>query len=404
MGTKINKKIAAMAALAIIAGGQGTRLFPISNENCPKQFCPLNAETTFIQDSIIRFVKAGMDPKRIIIVVTNQNQYDLALRQTAGLGVIEPNILLISPKHDYAGAMIKADEYIERVFGDTIVVHTPADQFVNRGPNFTDAVIAMLESADSTPTILGVEKHDINTMMGCGHAKYEPGKGNIRKVTGFIEKPDRLKAEELMREGGSRVNTGICAWRTSHVPKKFRGYDEPLKTDVLMDEFLNSESLNLVLGKFDWFDCGTLDSFWQISAKTPNHQNASFEAADGGSIHRGNDSRRSLFFTIPGVELFGSHVKDAAVVINRIGDKIAICVVARSASQLVRSLAEDFEKNKDILERHFTLDGVNNRVSRTDCSDEIYCGFVGVSDYSVTVIKLPNSHYVVSVSKDSVAA
>ena len=404
MGTSIKKKIATMAALAIIAGGQGTRLFPISNENCPKQFCPLNDDSTFIQDSIIRFVEAGIDPKRIVIVVTNQNQYNLALKQTAKLGIIEPNILLISPKYDYAGAMIKADEYIESVFGDTIVIHTPADQYVNRGKDFTDAVITMLESANNTPTILGVEKHDLNTVMGCGHARFKPGKDIICKVDGFIEKPNREEAEKLMREGGTRVNTGICAWRTSHVPKKFRGLDEALKTDALMDEFLKQDSLNLVLGKFDWYDCGTLDSFWQISEKTPHHDNANFEASEGGLIHRGDDCRRSLFFTIPGFELFASHVKDASVVINRIGDKIAICVVAKSASQLVRRLAEDFEKNKDILEHHFTLDGANNRFSRTDCADEIYCGFAGVSDYSVAVIKLPNSHYIVSVSNDSVAA
>jgi mannose-1-phosphate guanylyltransferase len=395
MSTK--KKTIKEAALAIIAGGQGTRLFPISTEDCPKQFCPLNEKVTFIQDTILRFVEAGIDPKKIVIVVTNENQLAHAYKQTLGLGIEEQNILLISPKYDFAGAMVKADEHIAKRFGNIVVLHTPADQFAQRGKALIRAIIATIKSAEDTPTLLGVEKDDINTIMGSGHAKFKPGKGTVCKVMGFVEKPDREEAEKLMRKKETRVNTGICAWRTSHVPQKFRNLDKALKTDELMNEFLGMGTLNLVLGEFDWYDCGTLDSFWRISEKTPHHDNANFQASDGGIIHRG-DCRSSLFFTIPGVELYASHIKNASVVINRIGDRIAICVVARSASQLVRNLAEDFKKNKDILEHHFTLDGANNRVERADCSEHIYCGFAGVSNCSVTVHEMKKNHFVVSVT------
>lgn len=405
MGTTTKKKntettteiTAKDVCLVIVAGGNGTRLFPISHPDCPKQFCRLTEDTTFIQDSCLRFEDCGIDPKRIVIVVTNDKQYQHALEQTEQLGIIEPNILLIDPKYGYAGAMVVADNYVAKHYGDPVVIHTPADQYVERGISFKEAVAQLIASAGKTPTILGVEKSDINTIMGCGHAKFADGSGMIRKVTGFIEKPDRELAEHMMREGGSRVNTGICAWRPSHIPAKLRDITGELATDALMNGF---KSLNVILGAFRWFDCGTLDSFWGISRKTPNHQNASLEANNGGKIHR-YECRGSLFTTIPDVEIYASHVKDAAVAVNKVGDKLAICVVARSASQQVRSLAEDFDTNRGVLEHHFTLGGINNRVARTNCCEEIYGGFVGVSDYTISVIKTPESHYIVTVSKDS---
>jgi hypothetical protein len=47
------------------------------------------------------------------------------------------------------------------------------------------------------------------------------------------------------------------------------------------------------------------------------------------------------------------------------------------------------------------LNGTNNRVSRTNCIDEVYCGFVGISDVSVTIVKTVDGRYIVSVSKDT---
>ena len=195
--TKKEAKKAPAPVLSIIAGGNGTRLFPISHGSCPKQFCRLNESDTFIQDSIKRFMDSGFDAKRIVIVVTNDKQYELALEQTQGLGVIEPNILLIPPCHDYAGAMTVSDDFIEEKFGDVVIVHTPADQYVVRGEAFTSAVRSLCESAAKTPSLLGVFKSDLNTVMGCGNIYFEDGDGAVRLVKGFEEKPPKEIAEQM---------------------------------------------------------------------------------------------------------------------------------------------------------------------------------------------------------------
>ena len=83
---------------AIIAGGQGTRLFPISHPCRPKQFCQLNDRNTFVQATIERFTSLGVKPTQILIVVTDDNQESLAKGQCIQRGVLSQNILKVSPK------------------------------------------------------------------------------------------------------------------------------------------------------------------------------------------------------------------------------------------------------------------------------------------------------------------
>ena len=116
--------------LAVIAGGQGTRLFPMSHEKCPKQFCNLDPDNTFIQATVRRFLAIGVKPKHIVVVTTNPTQTALACEQLSPLGVISPNIYEISPKYGYAVAMIKAAQLIHEHDEEAVVINTPADQFI----------------------------------------------------------------------------------------------------------------------------------------------------------------------------------------------------------------------------------------------------------------------------------
>ena len=94
--------------LAVIAGGQGTRLFPLSNEHCPKQFCQLDNENTFIQATVKRFYDIGVKSNHVVVITTTERQTELATKQLTPLGVISPNIYQIDASYGYAGAMIKA--------------------------------------------------------------------------------------------------------------------------------------------------------------------------------------------------------------------------------------------------------------------------------------------------------
>ena len=178
--------------VAIIAGGQGTRLFPISHTNRPKQFCRLDKRNTFIQAVIENFTGLGVKPTHIVVVTTSEHQTELAKEQVLPRGVLSQNILEISPSFGYAGAMVKAAEFISMLDPEAIVINTPSDQFLVADEDFGSTIDAAIEAAKaSQPVIIGVKVNDLVTAMGCGHALYEEVEAPCFPVTGFVEKPKR---------------------------------------------------------------------------------------------------------------------------------------------------------------------------------------------------------------------
>ena len=389
--------------VAIIAGGRGTRLFPLSHGKRPKQFCDLDSQNTFIQATAKRFIDFGVKPTRIVVIVTSDNQFALANEQLNPLGIISPNILHISDKFGYAGSMVKAGEFISDIDKDAVVINTPADQYIEVGDAFNQTMSEAVANAKrNNPTLVGVKVNDLVTAMGCGHALYDDAeaKNNCKPVTGFTEKPKAEEAKRLMREDRSLCNTGINVWSIHSLEKALKDFKMPkngLNTDQLMKMFQDSQKLYVAIGRFVWHDCGTLKSLYDISDKTPNHKNASLGK---GYVDR-TDCHRSLFITIKGVDLYATGVDDAAVVVNEIEDHIVVVIARLEDSQKVRDLAEDYKKNKAFLTDDFSMGARNNRVSRTGISGDIRVGFVCVDHYTVTAIKYANGNIAVIVSNDA---
>ena len=364
--------------VAIIAGGQGTRLFPLSYEDCPKQFCRLNDKHTFIQDTIIRFTAVGAKASRIVIITTNDRQTELAKQQTAKLGVITPNIYQINPEFGYAGAMIKAAAFIKKQDSKAIIINTPADQYVKIGNNFISTMQSAIECANNgIPSIIGVKEYDLTTFMGCGHATFDPNESShCKTVKGFIEKPDKETAIAMMRQENSACNTGINVWRAVDLIDITKGRKiKGIGTDTLMAHFKGN--LKLAVGEFEWHDCGTLKSLYAVSPKTPNHKNASI-----GEVTR-YKCLNSLFVTIDGVRLHASGIHNEAIVINQIGGNYVVVSAKLDDSQKVRRLAEDYQANKDFLTDDFSVGAHGNDVMFSNLSHELRCGFIGVNHHFV---------------------
>lgn len=382
--------------LAVIAGGQGTRLFPLSHDSCPKQFCDLDADNTFIQATVRRFIDIGVKPNHVVVITTNARQTALAGEQLTPLGVITPNIYEISPSYGYAGAMVKAAEFINEQDENAVIVNTPSDQFIVVDNEFIDTMKLAIRSANANcPTVVGVKVNDLVTFMGCGHAVYDPDEiGFCKVVKEFVEKPHKELAIKMMRADNSACNTGINVWTAAQILESVSDYDleDGLDTDELMA--LLGE-LKLAIGQFKWYDCGTLKSLYQISHQTPNHKNATLGK---GFVDRGMTCRGSLFYSIKGVNIWATSVHNTAVVVNEIDGKIVVAIVALEESQLVRELAEDFRCNQKILMHDYSIRARSNIVTKTNCSDEILVGFVGVTGYIVTPLKRPNGEIDIVVS------
>lgn len=396
----MEKMIEEHGYVGIIAGGNGTRLFPLSHADCPKQFCRLDADNTFIQATVRRFLAVGFKARRVVVVTTNKRQTELARQQLLPLGVLSQNICQISPELGYAGAMTLVAHFVHRIDNQAVILNTPADQYIVSDDEFINTVmLAMHNAATKRPTIVGVKVHDIVTVMGCGHAVYnnsDESESTLRRVMGFVEKPERKVADKLMREDSSACNTGINCWRAETLLEKVPGEPRKMETDELMRAL---QEIDVAIGNFAWYDCGTLKSMWEISAKTPNHKNASL-GLDGKNTISRTDCTGSLFITIPGVDLFATNIHDTAIVVNEIGGKIVVAAVCLDRSQTVREIAEDFAKYRTILSEDFSVGARNNRVMATNMYDLEVVGFVGVENYTVSTIKYPDGRIVIVVSCD----
>ena len=252
--------------LAVIAGGRGTRLFPHSHDGKPKQFCQLDAEHTFIQATVERFLDLGVRPTNSVIVTTNSNQGKLANDQLDRYGILSQNIIEIPFEYGYAGAMIEAAKFISRFDQNATIINTPSDHYIVANKIFSTVITQAIKNSLRTPTLVGVKTSNLATTMECGNAIYDPrGNSLCKTVTGFEEKPDETTADRLMREDRSAVNTGINIWTLKDIMEAsamlyndYRG----LSTDRLMNLF---PRLNVAIGRFTWHDCGTLQALYEIS-------------------------------------------------------------------------------------------------------------------------------------------
>ncbi len=366
--------------VAIIAGGKGTRLFPISHPGRPKQFCQLDNRNTFIQAVIENFVNFGVKATNIVVITTDDNQTKLAREQALPRKVLSQNIYQIDPSYGYAGAMVKATEFIHGIDPEAVIINTPADQYLVADDDFKSTLSnAVEEAAKGHATIVGVKVNDLVTAMGCGHALYEENGSACLPVIGFVEKPDRKTADRIMRQGNSACNTGINVWRARDILRIFKGKNiKGLATDTMMKKL---GELKIAVGNFEWHDCGTLKSLYEISEKTPNHKNASL----GGGTFERLECRRSLLYAGPGMELHASGAEDDAVVFTVINEKPIIVVAKLEESQMIKLLAEDYITHEAILTDDFSMGARNNTVLRSNVSSELIVGFVGVENYAVYV-------------------
>ena len=381
--------------VAVIAGGQGTRLFPISHTERPKQFCQLDKDNTFIQAAIQNFINLGVKPSQFVIITTTDNQTRLAKEQALKKGILSQNIYQVGSNPGYATAMCYAAKFIAKHDPEAIIINTPSDQYINtEDDEFAHTIeTAINKATDDCAVIVGVKVNDIVTATGCGHAIYEDDGEDCHTVVGFIEKPGIKEADKIMRAGNSACNTGINVWKVDTLLKAIKGQRlKGMGTDDLMGCF---NELKIAVGNFEWHDCGTLKSLYEISKKTPNHKNASLGP---GSFERVN-CHRSLLYAADGMELRVTGAQDDAVIFTTIDEKPIVVVAKLEESQRIKALAEDYARHDAFLTDDFSFGARNNTVLGSNISDELIVGFVGVRNYAVYVHKEPDGTLEAAVSQ-----
>ena len=215
-----------MNHLVIMAGGIGSRFWPMSTPQCPKQFVDvLGCGRTFIQLTVDRF--KGVVPAENVWVVTSEAYRDLVAEQLPDIP--KGNILLEPCRRNTAPCIAYVSWRIKLKDPKANIVVSPSDHLVLNVPEFQRVISSALQYASETDAIVTLGMKPTRPETGYGYiqtdlsAACERNK-EIFRVDAFKEKPDLKTAQEYVKKNNMLWNAGIFVWNINTIINALRVY------------------------------------------------------------------------------------------------------------------------------------------------------------------------------------
>ncbi len=190
----------------ILCGGSGTRLWPLSRKSYPKQFAPLGRDGSLFQEALARLSGPDFAPP---VVVTGSDFRFIVTEQMEEAG-IAPGAILIEPMaRNTAPAILAATLHIAAADPQALILVAPSDHLIPDPDAFRAAVATAMPAArDGRIVTFGVTPTRAET--GYGWLDIDPAsEGPVRRLRGFVEKPDPVRAAALLASGNHAWNAGI---------------------------------------------------------------------------------------------------------------------------------------------------------------------------------------------------
>ena len=354
----------------ILSGGSGSRLWPLSREEYPKQFLNLSGSKSLFQDAIDRIVNINNKAITIdnTIVVTNEKHRFLVLDQLDRMNLDKVKVLLEPASLNTAPALTLASFEAETNGNDPILVVVPADQTISDNKAFSKTLESAIKAAtNNSIVILGIKPNAPNT--GYGYIKTTANIGEFGEfsVERFIEKPNLAKAKEYFKAGHYFWNGGIFvvkasiwlkainqfrsdiysgtneAWLKKSVDGEFIRPDSALYKSIpadsidfsVIEKCPNSQNFNIQMIPLaaGWNDLGSWEAFFQ-SNKVDEFGNVSF----GDSLIK--ETKNSLIYS---TKRLVSTLGVENLIIVETDD--ALLVADKSKSQDVKILVEELKNS-----------------------------------------------------------
>ncbi len=336
----------------ILAGGKGTRLWPISRDKFPKQFHKVVGDKTLLEATVERI--AGIE-----FFVSTNVEFKLLVRDILKIDdkriIVEPACKNTAPAIAYALQYLLENEFINE---DEPIAVLPSDHYIEEKDKFKEYLKKAEDLAKKHVVTFGIKPKRIET--GYGYIKLgERINGFAYKVDRFIEKPSYEKAKALI-ENGALWNSGIFMFTPEIFFNELRKcspeiynclgeyFEDTCKKfdempEISIDYALAERSRNIVCVPMDisWSDLGSWDAVYEIAKKDSN-----------GNYTKGNiyqvDTKNSLIYSEDNKLICTLGVKDIFVVDS--GD--VILILKRGYGQKVKDLVENLKtlKVKEVYE------------------------------------------------------
>lgn len=205
----------------IMAGGGGTRFWPLSRKETPKQLLNLSGKDLMINETIDRLLKVC--DNKDVFVVTNTTQVAKMRVAVKGRMPLE-NIISEPSARNTAACIGYAAMQIMKKHGDGVMVVTPSDAYIRNSDKYASVLKEAVGVAEKTSGLVTIGITPTFPATGYGYIKYLKGEGCAKKVERFVEKPSEELAVKYLKEGGYAWNSGVFVWKVSVILEKFKEF------------------------------------------------------------------------------------------------------------------------------------------------------------------------------------
>jgi len=343
----------------VLCGGSGTRLWPISRENLPKQFLKMFDGKSLFQLTVEKNKKYCDE----FLIVSNDNQYFIATDQLDELKIDNYGAIVEPVGRNTAASIAFAAFFAKK---EELLFVTPSDHLIKDDENYKTAIQKAKEAAKNDYLVtFGIIPNSPKT--GYGYIKAKDCSDLICKVEEFKEKPDLKTAEKYLKEGNYFWNSGMFMFKAGVYLNELQKYAPDIyeaakkafenakkgeiirikKTDMLeiRDESIDyavmekSDKIMMVKSNIDWKDVGDFDSLYEVLPKDENGNTKNEKLL-------ALNSRNNLVFGKYKEQLAVMDIDDMII----IDTPTALLVTKRGNGQKVKDLVQILKrKNPDVV-------------------------------------------------------
>jgi mannose-1-phosphate guanylyltransferase len=280
-----------------MAGGVGSRFWPVSTTEFPKQFHDmLGAGETLIQKTFSRL--AMVVPKENILVLTNERYNGIVLQQLPEIK--QEQVLLEPAMRNTAPCILYASLKIKKMNSDALIVVAPSDHWIEDEAAFAEDLLKCFEYCTQNDALLTLGIEPTFPNVGYGYIEFDKSSSSvIKRVKQFTEKPDYATAKSFIESRNFLWNGGIFIWHVRSItaayetfcPQMFAlfmsGYDKfntSQEASFIAENYGNAEDISVdyavmenarnvfvLKAGFDWNDLGTWGSLHEKLPKDANN-------------------------------------------------------------------------------------------------------------------------------------